>query len=134
MQKLQLLCSAAGQWTSNGTCNGSQLCDSAPGVNAGTCQDPIPQCEGQQPGYTFCVPSGGPELEVCGPDLVTVSTSVCPVACVSGACEPCWPHFWRCNGDQPQECESSGASWQNVGPACSPGACTSCANDTTCCP
>lgn len=120
-QKLQLLCDATGRWVANGTCSGSQLCDTAPGMNAGTCQDPVPQCAGQDPGFMFCIPSGGPELETCGPDLVTVTTMDCPAACANGKCVACEPNYWICNGLQPQECLPSGGgdyAWTNQGPPC----------------
>jgi hypothetical protein len=119
-QKLQLLCNASEEWVANGTCSGSQLCDSVPGQNAGTCQDQVPQCVGHDPGYTFCIPSGGPTVETCGPDLVSVTTMLCTAACANGGCVSCEPGYWQCSGDQPQQCTGSGASysWTNVGPAC----------------
>ena len=120
-QKLQLLCDATEHWVDNGTCSGSQLCDSVPGQNAGTCQDQVPQCVGHTPGYEFCVPSGGPELLACGPDLVTTTTvTICPVACANGMCVACEPGYWQCNGNQPQQCDPSGSTyaWRNVGAVC----------------
>ena len=121
-QKLQLLCDATGHWVANGTCSGSQLCDSVPGQNAGTCQDQVPQCVGHEPGFEFCIPSGGPELDSCGPDLVTITVvTVCPVACANAVCVACEPGYWQCNGNQPQQCDPAGGTsyaWKNVGPPC----------------
>jgi hypothetical protein len=136
-QKLQLLCDASGHWVANGTCSGSQLCDSVPGQNAGTCQDQVPKCVGQQPGFEFCIPSGGPELDACGPDLVTITVvTVCPVACANGMCAPCEPGYEQCSGNQPQSCDPAGGgsyAWKNVGPPCAAGCTTTCATGVHAC-
>jgi hypothetical protein len=123
MKKLQLLCGASGQWVANGTCSGSQFCDSTPGSNAGTCQDPIPNCAGK-PGYTFC-DSTLTILETCGPDTVSVTMTQCPQptpACHPQApahCVVCIDYTGQCVGQQPQQCVNE--MWQNMGPACQPG-------------
>ena len=61
-QKLMLLCDGS-KWVSNGVCPLQQICDTRPGLTAGSCQDPVPQCLGHQPGDGVCE---GANRIVCG--------------------------------------------------------------------
>ena len=120
LQKLQLLCDASGHWIANGTCSGSQICDAEPGINAGTCQDPLGQCAGKKPGDTFCTTGMG-MLGKCGPDLITATTTACPMAmpaCFGGACVLCAPFVSACINNTPSRCAGDGTSWQQTGPSC----------------
>jgi cysteine-rich repeat protein len=79
-QKQVLLCDTSGVWQEVETCSSTQNCDRS----SAACAEIVPQCQGNEPGFVFCA---GQELRICGPDLVTVETSLCWGACVSGACE-----------------------------------------------
>ena len=84
-QNLSLLCEADGTWVANETCNGTQVCDTG-AVAVGTCQEQLPECEGEEPGHEFCSDF---EIRACGVDKVGSSlVSECPVGCVSGECTP----------------------------------------------
>jgi hypothetical protein len=116
-QKLQLLCDASGHWVANGTCSGSDYCDTAPGPNAGSCQAAIAQCANQMPGFAFCDAMG--RLETCGADLVSVTATTCMTPtpyCMDGGCEGCEAGAWRCNGTQPEDCQNG--IWYQGGPNC----------------
>lgn len=52
----------------------------------------------------------------------------------SNKCTPCAPDALGCNGQQPQQCNSSGTAWQNVGSACTKQACVKGACQGTCTP
>jgi formylglycine-generating enzyme len=71
-QKVALICDGQTMlWKVAAVCSGQQLCDSEPGPNAGSCQDPAPACVGKEPGDVGCA---GPDRVRCGPDLVTTTT------------------------------------------------------------
>jgi hypothetical protein len=84
-QKLTLICGADGKWAAGQTCTGNQICDTRAGVNAGTCQDQDPQCQGHEPGYKFCV---GVAVHACDADnLSTTLVESCTTVCTGGACD-----------------------------------------------
>jgi hypothetical protein len=109
--KQQLICSA-GKWVVNGTCSGSNNCDTTVGSNAGSCQPIAPQCAGLRPGDTYC---SGNAVEQCGVDLVTiVAAPACSAptpACLAGVCVECTPDTTRCSADQNslETCSAQGA-------------------------
>lgn len=138
-QKVTLLCGTGGTWQVNKTCGSDEFCDSTPGPNAGVCRPVLPECKTLKPGDTFCVPPvslyAPAYLRQCGPDAVTStlvkdcragSSTNHPPGCVDGACTICTPGDYRCDGNQPQDCNWVGATytWRNMG--------SSCTNGTTC--
>jgi hypothetical protein len=97
-QKVTLICSSSGVWTYSETCSSGQLCDSAVGVNQGTCQAVDPACASASPGADVC--SNATTAVECGPDLVSHSpVATCTnQACVSGACTGvCTPGATQCS-------------------------------------
>ncbi len=97
-QKLTLICSG-GTWASNGTCGSGQLCDSAVGVNQGTCQSVDPNCTNASPGDDVCS-NAMTAVVRCGPDLVSDSPiATCTnQACVNAACTGvCTPGATQCS-------------------------------------
>ena len=130
--KQQLICSL-GKWTSNGTCAGSNNCDTALGANAGSCQPIAPECAGLQPGDTYCSKDS---VEQCGPDSVTIvlaktCTGTKP-ACLGGICVECAPTTTGCADALHLETCSSAGVW---GPAtsCGGGPCELCnGSDSSC--
>ena len=96
-QKAQLIC-VDGTWESNGTCSGSNNCDTTAGSSQGSCQPMVPECAGRSAGEAapLCV---GNEPQVCGADLVSTTGS--------GACDPgmgchegeCTPILDECEGE-----------------------------------
>jgi sulfatase modifying factor 1 len=125
-QKLVLFCDpGTGTWTALQACPGHQLCDSLPGPNQGTCQDPVAACVGLTPGATVCE---GTLQITCGPDLVTSTQVQCEHACENGACTgTCQPGSRSCSGDTPRVCRTNG-TWQEEAPCAyvctGQGACT----------
>ena len=119
-QKIVLICDPSSMtWMALQACSGQMLCDSAPGMNQGTCQDVVPICVGQEPGANLC--EGGVAVE-CGPDLVTSEETICTSACEGGECVGvCTPEERRCDGVTPQVCDGAGA-W--LGEAACPYLCT----------
>jgi len=113
-QKLVLICDPKTlEWSALQSCSGNQLCDTSIGVNQGSCQDPIALCVGKQPGDKVC---DGTDSMMCGPDLVTVTTTTCQYACQDGEClGACAPGSRKCNGNTPQVC-TSGGQWQGEAP------------------
>lgn len=119
-QKGQLIC-MDGMWAANGNCSGDLNCDSTPGVNAGSCQPILPECEGKEPGAAFCRSTSanfqcGTQLAQCarsdrvrcGPDLVTTLTpEQCPYLCTDGECTGtvCPPGYSCPCGDGPLTCD-----------------------------
>ncbi|MBI5535699.1 MAG: formylglycine-generating enzyme family protein [Deltaproteobacteria bacterium] len=92
-QKLVLFCSPdKGTWQPLQSCSGQQLCDSTPGPNQGSCQDPIAPCKNHQPGDILC---DGATRHRCGPDLLSSETAECssPQLCEKaiGLECPSWP-------------------------------------------
>jgi formylglycine-generating enzyme required for sulfatase activity len=134
-QKLVLICDPKSHtWTGLQSCSGKQLCDSSPGTNQGSCQDPVPVCIGQKPGARVC--DANRQVE-CGPDLLTATTTDCPNVCEDGMCTgACKPQAVRCDGNVPQTCSAAGA-WQDGPPCpyvCAQGECTGvCAPDAKQC-
>jgi len=87
-QKLQLICmSIPGQsglaWETLGTCSSGQNCDNS----VGACANIVTGCAGQSPNFAFCDSGGIDKLDVCGPDLTTVSQSTCMGVCSAGVCQ-----------------------------------------------
>jgi hypothetical protein len=124
-QKLTLVCGASGTWEVNQTCSGTQICDTREGVTGGTCQEPDPNCVGQQPGTTFCQ---GNDVYACDADTVgTVLVSNCNLVgtCEAGACvagpglcttDPvALDCSTDCGGPSPDcalsECSTTGTGW-----------------------
>lgn len=124
-QKLVLFCDpVTGVWQALQSCSGSMLCDTQPGPNQGSCQEPEPMCIGLEPGATICE---GYALVTCGPDLITAAREDCPAACENGACVgSCRAGAARCEGLVPQECDATG-EYQDGAPCpfvCEDGKCT----------
>lgn len=123
-QKLQLLCDGT-KWVANGVCDGTKLCDTRPGSFAGSCQEAVAECIGQQPGYAYC---DGATLHICGPDLVTTTAEPCGSAelCVLNDgehCAPCLPGEYRCDGADLEQCAQNMAGWSLVMTCASAGLC-----------
>lgn len=124
-QKLVLYCDPTTmKWGALQSCSGNQICDTTPGPNQGSCQDPVAICIGHQPGDALC---DGKKQVICGPDLVTSTEVDCPVVCLHGSCVgTCTPGAVQCNGITPQTCAADGA-WQDGAPCayvCDAGVCT----------
>lgn len=128
-QNVTLICSE-GTWAQNQTCASGQLCDTAAGINQGTCQPIDPSCTGASPGANVC--SNGTTVVKCGPDLVsdTPVTTCANEACVSGGCTGvCTPGAKKCSGNGVETCSPSG-QWGSAvacpasAPSCENGACT----------
>ncbi len=84
-QKLGLVCGASGTWESNITCPGTEVCDTRPGLTAGSCQEQEPNCLGHDPGYLFCLDN---DVHECGPDNVDSPVlQECTGLCSDGACD-----------------------------------------------
>ncbi len=84
-QKLTLVCGASGAWDVNVTCPGTQICDTRPGVTAGSCQEQDPSCLGHDPGYRFCLENS---VHECGPDnLDSPVVQECTGLCTDGVCD-----------------------------------------------
>jgi hypothetical protein len=83
-QKVTLICGASGAWEVNETCPGTQICDTRPGLMAGTCQEQDANCVGQEPGYRVCVEEN---VAACGQDNLDLPVAeVCPAGCSAGTC------------------------------------------------
>jgi formylglycine-generating enzyme len=123
-----------GLWTTNNDCLSGQLCDARLGSTAGSCQNVVTECAGKSPGDAVC---NGQVTEICGPDLVSVSTvKTCTnQACVNGSCQgSCTPLQKHCDpagSNGTQTCDSNG-SWgpltgcTGTTPVCSAGDCVAC--------
>jgi sulfatase modifying factor 1 len=112
-------------WTIFAVCGGQQLCDTTPGPNQGSCQDPAAGCAGKVPGAKVC---SGKQSVTCGVDLVTSTSEACPHVCIdSGQCADCTPLSTQCSGHGVQTCQADG-TWGPavacVDQACAGGACT----------
>jgi hypothetical protein len=145
-QKVTLLCNG-GAWTVNQTCPSGQNCDSAPGPNQGTCASIDPLCADAGPGATSC--SSPSQVLICGPDLLSHSSSMCAstTTCVAGACTGvCGPSQTQCSGTDIQTCDSSGqwgspmtcyasepAATAVIGQTCQAGVCACPSGDEECC-
>jgi cysteine-rich repeat protein len=79
-QKQTLICQSS-SWSAFTVCSDAQNCDVADGV----CTDIVSDCTAHDPGYAWCV---GDQLSVCGPDRVTMATTICAGLCSAGACQP----------------------------------------------
>ncbi len=90
-QKLTLVCGALGTWETNATCPGTQICDTRPGVTAGSCQDQDANCLDRSPEDIVCVDRA---VHACNADnIATVLVDACEGGtCIDGACvatDPC---------------------------------------------
>jgi formylglycine-generating enzyme required for sulfatase activity len=129
----------AGTWSNPSACV-NQTCVGS-GVDAGA-SPMTASCQGTcGPGQTSC--DGGQPLS-CGTagewtDHGNACTGSTPV-CSAGDCLLCLPGTLRCDNQQPQQCDSTGATWSNEGLACSGsapvclnGSCVACnPGDVTC--
>ena len=77
-QKQNLVCTL-GVWAVLQTCAANENCDQ----QTGRCASIVSACAAAEPGSLYCV---GDELQECGVDRVSVSTSVCCGSCSSGEC------------------------------------------------
>jgi formylglycine-generating enzyme required for sulfatase activity len=113
-QKLVLICDPKTlTWGALQSCSGNLLCDTTPGTNQGTCQEPVPACVGKQPGDKLC---DGLKAIVCGPDLLTAQETLCTNACKDGACVgSCQPGARRCTAMTPELCDENGV-WSAEAP------------------
>lgn len=125
--KQQLICSQ-GKWTANGTCSGTNACDTSRSANAGSCQPIATECVGQNPGSRFCRNSS---IIQCGADQIATSTVSCggtTPLCSNGTCVECEPGQLRCSGNGVQTCSPAKAWAPRVDcpastPMCTTGAC-----------
>ena len=130
-QKVTLICSG-GVWTLNQTCPSGLLCDTASGLNQGTCQPIDPPCTSASPGQDVC--GSGTTVVQCGADLVsdtpvaTCASQTCVSAVCMGMCAPTQTNPVACGncGTDTQTCSASGA-WQPSGSCAGQG----CAPSTT---
>jgi hypothetical protein len=111
-QKLMLVCDGS-KWASNGVCSGMQICDTRPGLTAGSCQDPVPLCVGHQPGEGVC---DGANRIVCGPDLLTSTSVMCAseALCKLGSgdqCGVCMDGQFQCDGANLEKCAPDHLAW-----------------------
>lgn len=115
-QKSKLICGPDGKWATNGTCDGDTLCDTATGLEQGTCKAPVAVCAGQHGADVVCE---GTKRVRCGPDLLTrEDVEFCTNVCIGGNCGgDCKPESKQCAGNTPETCDESGV-WQS-GPPCS---------------
>jgi hypothetical protein len=104
-QKLVLVCGAEGTWEPNGTCGSGEFCQSATGVDQGTCLPEVEECRGLKPATKVCK---GDEVRECGADAVTsVLVETCSNGCVSGACQGAGEcQAGRANCDSQPDCET----------------------------
>ena len=109
-QKVVLYCDPKSKtWVLVPSCSGQQLCDTNPGPNQGSCQDPVAVCAGKKPGEKVCDVQ---KLQTCGPDLVTSTSETCTFVCTNGACDgECKPGEKSCDVLVPKTCSSLG-KWQ----------------------
>ncbi|MGE5783609.1 MAG: hypothetical protein ACM3ZE_03430, partial [Myxococcales bacterium] len=121
-----------GRWEINGICEYGQLCDSRPGSDAGTCKPIAAGCNGRTPGDSVC---NGQTIEICGPDLVTVTVGAKCVSqsCSNGVCRGvCEAGEKRCSGNVTRTCSVVG-QWEQTScsgatPVCAgAGLCVACA-------
>ncbi len=106
-QKSKLICDPEEKWSTNGTCDDDTLCDTAVGVDQGTCKPVVKACSQGEPNGVVC--DGTTRLR-CGPDLVTADViESCAYVCSKDKCSgACNPGSKQCNQDTPQSCDESG--------------------------
>jgi hypothetical protein len=137
-QKVALICSG-GAWAESQICPSGQLCDTATGVNQGTCMAIDPLCTTVSPGTLVC--ASATTVSKCGSDNVSDSVvqTCSDQACVSGACQgACKPGSTQCSSGGVATCSSSG-QWgagqpcSAPNPVCLGGACVPCSPSSTQC-
>jgi formylglycine-generating enzyme required for sulfatase activity len=124
-QKVVLICNPTSMtWSALQACSGNQLCDTRPGGNQGSCQDPAAPCVGRVPGDTLCE---GNKQVACGDDLLTVTETDCEFVCKDGLCTGgCKKDAKQCKDLVPQTCDDEGI-WQDGAPCtygCTAGDCS----------
>lgn len=108
-QKVVLFCDpSTNVWVVATVCAGQQLCDTSTGPTQGSCQDPIAACKGKTAGAIVC---DGATLTVCGPDLVTATTTACASVqhCAlhaGNACAVCLDGDHQCKGAELEQCKA----------------------------
>src|SRR6187402_594646 len=99
-QKVRLEC-VSGQWALASTCSALQNCSQVDG----SCANIVPQCNGQNGGYLFCVAPD--QVHTCGPDLVDTTVEVCAGLCSSGLCLAPRCGDGKIQASQGEECDDS---------------------------
>jgi hypothetical protein len=109
-QTLRLVCDATTlRWVPTTSCPDGQLCDTTDAA----CRPIVPACSGRMPGEAFC---NGAARVVCGPDLVTSSSSTCKSAehCRLGTgalCAVCIDTEFVCEGTDLKSCAADHQSF-----------------------
>jgi hypothetical protein len=89
-QRVVVTCNGDGEWEAFETCPVGQYCDTRPGETLGSCQEPVAECVGKEPGETVC---RNASVLVCGVDTLTTElVADCPEVCSGGQCsgfDPC---------------------------------------------
>lgn len=113
-QKAVLFCSPkSGLWEALQSCSGKLLCDTSPGLNQGSCQEPVPICIGRKPGFKQC---NGKVQQTCDAQGARQAGTACQYVCTTGTCSGvCMPGGKDCNGLVPRLCDSAG-QWQSGTP------------------
>ncbi|MBN1608763.1 MAG: hypothetical protein JW940_19200 [Polyangiaceae bacterium] len=101
-QRVVVTCNGDGEWEAFESCPVGQYCDTRPGATLGSCQEPVAECVGKEPGETFCQ---NEDLYACGPDTITAYVAEDCVFCIDGQC-----------ADR-EECPS-GTNWVNCSKDC----------------
>jgi len=84
-QTTTLICDGK-NWIFASLCQiGEEACDTTDGATLGSCQPILDECQGREPGDSFC--GSVPEVRTCGPDNVTIDVASCAHACHEGACD-----------------------------------------------
>lgn len=109
-QKSKLICGADMKWSTNGTCDGTDmLCNSQEGPEQGTCGQVTALCVGQAPAAIVCLDTW--HRVMCGPDLLTTEDldTCMHQTCVGGECVGvCGPGDSQCDGKVLQDCGPNG--------------------------
>jgi hypothetical protein len=116
-----IVCAPGGSgptWQGNGSCTESEVCD--PREDSGSTATCVITLGCVSPGETFCNTSNSTFVQ-CDSNLIPIPT-FCSFACANdaGCTGVCEPTSTRCNGNQPQSCDSSG-QWANQGAPCPAG-------------
>ena len=100
-----------GKWMATDPCTDGSLCDTTSST-PGQCKLVETSCFGRKPNETFC---DGTARKVCGPDLVSVSTMLCPspqhCSIVSTGCAVCLDNEFSCNGMELRKCNADHAGF-----------------------
>lgn len=115
------LASGCTDWSLATACAAGNTCPAG-----GTACMPVPKCTA---GAQRCAAQSS-AIETCDANGTWTATSLCPQACLNGACTAaatCTSGTVRCNGANVERCNSSGTAWlynQTCSLACQGGLCT----------